>query len=169
MTGLGRTCSVSVLKIHLATYLLLEVPGFRRCLQAFSGCGEWGLLSPAVTGVSLWGRLSVWSTRSRRMSFSSCGAQAHLPRDARDLPRPGIEPASPARAGGLLATGSQEVPLHLLFTSLFSIPFGAKRLHCQFAEQAACLAISWTLFYAMSCCPSSNAHRAATVCQAADC
>ena len=53
--GLDGRCSVSAFNIHVSTYLLLKVPGFRRCLQAFSSCGEWGLLSPAVTGVSLWG------------------------------------------------------------------------------------------------------------------
>ena len=40
--GLDGSCSFSALKIHVSTYLLLEVPGFRRCLQAFSSCGEWG-------------------------------------------------------------------------------------------------------------------------------
>ena len=53
--GLDGSCSFSAFNIHVSTYLLLKVPGFRRCLQAFSSCGEWGLLSPAVTGVSLWG------------------------------------------------------------------------------------------------------------------
>ena len=38
--------------------------------------------------------------------FSSCGARAPLPCGAWNPPRPGVEPISPALAGGCSATGS---------------------------------------------------------------
>ena len=37
---------------------------------------------------------------------SSCGAWAQLPRGTWDLPRPGMQPVSPALAGGFLTTGT---------------------------------------------------------------
>ena len=37
---------------------------------------------------------------------SSCGAWAQLPRGMWDLPRPGMQPVSPALAGGFLTTGT---------------------------------------------------------------
>ncbi|XP_060141784.1 SAGA-associated factor 29 isoform X1 [Globicephala melas] len=42
------------------------------------------------------------STGSRHAGFSSCGARACLLRGMWDLPEPGIEPVSPAPAGGFL-------------------------------------------------------------------
>ena len=37
--------------IYLFIYLFLAVLGLRCCAQAFSGCGEWGLLFVAVRGL----------------------------------------------------------------------------------------------------------------------
>ena len=42
--------------------------------------------------------------RLESMSFSSRGAQAQLPLGMQDVPRPGIEPMSPALVGGFLTT-----------------------------------------------------------------
>ena len=53
-------------------------------------------------GFSLRWLLLFRSTGSRHTGFSSCGARASLLRVMRDLPRPGIEPVSPALAGGFL-------------------------------------------------------------------
>ena len=46
----------------------------------------------------------LWSTGSRRAGFSSCGTRAQPLRGMWDPPRPGLEPASPALAGGLSTT-----------------------------------------------------------------
>ena len=43
--------------------------------------------------------------------LSSCGTQALLFRGMWDLPRPGIEPASPVLAGGFFITESLGKPL----------------------------------------------------------
>ena len=49
--------------------LLLAVLGLHFCAQAFSSCGEWGLLFIAVCGL-----LIVVASHCR--GFSCCGAQA---------------------------------------------------------------------------------------------
>ena len=73
-----------------------------------------GYSSLRCAGFSLWWLLLLWSTGSRRVGFSSCGswalecrvsssgAWAQLLRGMWDLPGPGIEPMSPALAGGFL-------------------------------------------------------------------
>ena len=42
--------------------------------------------------------------QARLVGFSSCGAQAQLPRDMWNLPGSGIEPMFPALEGGCLST-----------------------------------------------------------------
>ena len=73
-------------------------------------------------GFSLRWLLLLWSTGSRRMGFSSCGTRAlecrlsscgtraELLRGMWDLPGPGLEPVSPALAGGLLTTAPPGKP-----------------------------------------------------------
>ena len=63
------------------------------------------------------GAPSVQGTGSGLTSLSSCSARASLPRGLWDLTQPGTGRASPALAGGFLATGPQEVPHHLLLPS----------------------------------------------------
>ena len=50
-----------------------------------------------------------------RLGFSSSSAQAWLPHSMRNLLRPGIEPVSPALAGGFLTTGPPVKSLTLVF------------------------------------------------------
>ena len=58
-------------------YLFLAVFSLRCCPQAFSSCGERGLLFTAVRELfSLRWFLLLWSMGSRRAGFSSCGTQA---------------------------------------------------------------------------------------------
>ena len=93
-------------------------------MQAFSTCGERGLLFVAVRGLLIavgslccgaqalgaWASvvvargLSSCGSRALECRLSSCGARAYLLRRMWDLPRPGLEPMSPALAGGFLTT-----------------------------------------------------------------
>ena len=57
-------------------YLFLAALGLRCCMQAFSSCGEQGLLFVAVRGLLVVGLLLLWSTGSRHVCFSSCGTWA---------------------------------------------------------------------------------------------
>ena len=81
-----------------------------------------GEQSLRCAGFSLWWLL-LWSTGSRRASvvvargLSSCGARAQLLRGMWDLPEPGLEPVSPAWAGGFLTTAppGKSLASHLCF------------------------------------------------------
>ena len=69
--------------------------GPRCCMRAFSSCCAW---ASHCSGFSL------QITGSRCAGFSSCGAQAQLLCSMWGLPGPGLEPVSPALAGGFLTT-----------------------------------------------------------------
>ena len=97
-----------------------------------------GYSSLWCVGFSLWWLLLLWSTGSRHTSssvivacglssrgswalehrLSSCGARAQLLCGVWDLPGPGIEPMSPALAGGILTTAPPEKSSsHLIINS----------------------------------------------------
>ena len=51
--------------------------GLRCCVQAFSSCGEWGLLFVVVHGLlSLWWLPLLQGTGSRLTGFKSCSMRA---------------------------------------------------------------------------------------------
>ena len=79
--------------------------GLHGCTQAFSRGGQQGVLSGFGAGFSLWWFLfcGAWALEHK---FSSHGTRAWLLRGLWNLPRAGIEPVSPALAGGFLTTGS---------------------------------------------------------------
>ena len=91
-------------------YIFLAMLGLRCCAWAFSGCGERGYSSLPCAGLSLRWFLLLRSTGSRHTGFSSCGTQAQLLCGMWDLPGPGLEPVSPALAGGFLTTVPPEKP-----------------------------------------------------------
>ena len=100
------------INLFILFYLFLAALRFRRCTRAVSG----GYSSLRCAYFSLRWLLLLRSTGSRRAGFSSCGsqalecrlsscgAQAWLLRGMCDLPRPGLEPVSPALVGGFLTT-----------------------------------------------------------------
>ena len=119
--------------------------GLRGCVRAFSGCSEQGLLFVVVRKLliavvslvvehGLWvHRLSSCGLRALERRLSSCGARTQLLRGMWDLPGPGLEPVSPALAGGFLIAVPPGKPpqtlntekdlknhLVLCFSSLFS-------------------------------------------------
>ena len=57
-------------------YLFLAVLGLCCCVQAFSSCGERGLLFVVVLGLLIAVASLVVSMGSRRVGFSSCGSRA---------------------------------------------------------------------------------------------
>ena len=96
--------------------------GLHCCARPFSSCGEWGLLFVAVCGLLIavaslccgaWALgmrasvvvahgLSSWGSWALERRLSSCGAWASLLHGMWELPGPGLEPVSPALAGGFL-------------------------------------------------------------------
>ena len=83
------------------------------CARAFSNCGKLGPLFIAARGpLTLTASLvAEHGLQTRRLS--NCGSRAQLLRGMWDLPRPGLEPVSPALAGGFSTTvppGKPNVP-----------------------------------------------------------
>ena len=124
---------IPFLKKYLFIYFLLcwvFVDVHRLSLLAASR----GYSSLQCVGFSLWWLLLLRSMGSRHMGFiscgscalerrlSSCGAWASLLCGMWDLPGPGLEPVSPALAGGFLTTvppGKSLRFVFLLFLFLF--------------------------------------------------
>ena len=82
----GGYSSLRCMGFSLRWLLLLWSTGFRRA--GFSSCGSWALEN----------------------RLSSCGAWAYLLCGMWDLPRPGLEPMSPALASGVLTTAPPGKP-----------------------------------------------------------
>ena len=81
--------------------LLLQSRGSRHA--GFSSCSR---RAPVVVA----GGLSSFGSQALERRLSSCGAGAELLRGMRDLPGPGLEPVSPALAGGFLTTAPPGKP-----------------------------------------------------------
>ena len=93
--------------------------GLRFCARAFSSCGKRGPLfitvrRPLTVVASL-----VAEHRLQMHRLSSCGSRAQPLRGMWDLPRPGLEPVSPALAGGLPTTAPPGKPRQNLFLIWF--------------------------------------------------
>ena len=82
----------------------MAVLGLRFCARAFSSCGERGPLFIAVRGPLTVAASLAAEQRLQTRRRSSCGSRAQLLRGRWDLPRPGLEPISPALAGGCSTT-----------------------------------------------------------------
>ena len=70
--------------------------------SGFSFCGAWALGTQASVVVAR--GLSSCGSWALQHWLSSCGTWAYLLNSMWDLPRPGVEPVSPALAGGFLTT-----------------------------------------------------------------
>ena len=105
--------------IHLLIYLFLAVLGLRCYGRAFSSCGERGLLPVAVCGllIAVASLVAEHGLQAHRLPrrLSSCGARAQLLRGLWDPPGSGLEPVSPALAGGFPTTAPPGKPLCLPF------------------------------------------------------
>ena len=80
-------------------------------------CGERGLPSSCGAQVSRRGGLSLRAQALGHARFSSCGSPARLLRGMWDLPTPGIEPVSPALAGGFFTSEPPGKPAYVLYTT----------------------------------------------------
>ena len=93
--------------------------GLRFCAMAFSSCGEWGPLFIAVRGPLTIAASLVAEHRLQTRRLSSCGSRAQSLRDMWDLPRPGLEPVSPALPGRFSTTAPPGKPGMLIFKANF--------------------------------------------------
>ena len=94
----------------------MAVLGFRFCARAFSSCGKRGPLYIAVRGPLTIVASLVAEHRLQTRRLSSCGSWAQLLHGMWDLPRPGLEPVSPALAGRFSTTAPPGKPLTQLLS-----------------------------------------------------
>ena len=102
--------SFFLLFIYLFIYLFMAVLGLRFCARAFSSCGKWGPHFIVVRGPLTIVDSLVAEHRLQTRRLSSCGSWAQLLHGMWDLPRPGLEPLSPALAGGFSTTAPPGKP-----------------------------------------------------------
>ena len=89
----------------------MAVLGLRFCARAFSSCSKRGPLFIAVRGPLTIAASLVADHRFQMRRLSSCGSRAQSLRGMWDLPRPGLEPVSPALAGRFSTTAPPGKPL----------------------------------------------------------
>ena len=97
----------------------MAVLGLRFCVRAFSSCGEWGPLFITVRGPLTITASPVAEHKLQTRRLSSCGSRAQPLRGLWDLPRPGLEPVSPALAGRVSTTAPPGKPPSLVFCLCF--------------------------------------------------
>ena len=87
--------------------------------RAFSSCGKRGPLFITVRGPLAIAASLVVEHKLQTCRHSSCGSRAQLLRGMWDLPRPGLEPVSPALAGRFSTSAPPGKPPH---SFLYSFP-----------------------------------------------
>ena len=90
--------------------LFMTVLSLRFRARAFSSCGKRGPLLIAVRGPLTIAASLVAEHRLQTRWLSNCGSRAQLLRGMWDLPRPGLEPVSPALAGRFSTTAPPGKP-----------------------------------------------------------
>ena len=88
----------------------MAVLGPRFCARAFSSCGKRGPPFIAARRPLTIAAPPVAEHRLQTRRLSNCGSRAQLLRGMWDLPRPGLEPVSPALAGRLSTTAPPGKP-----------------------------------------------------------
>ena len=96
----------------------MAVLGLPFCARAFSSCGERGPLFIAVRGPLTIAASLVAEHRLQTRRLSHCGSRAQLFHGMWDLPRPGLEPVSPALAGRFSTTAPTGKPCREVFAML---------------------------------------------------
>ena len=94
----------------------MAVLGLHFCARAFSSCGKWGPLLIVVRGPLTVAASFVAEHRLQTRRLSSCGSRVQLLRGTWDLPRPGLEPVSPALVGRFSTTVPPGKPFFCFFT-----------------------------------------------------
>ena len=89
----------------------MAVLGLRFCTRAFARCSKRGPLFIAVRGPLTIAASLVAEPRLQMRRLSNCGSRAQLLRSMWDLPRPGLEPVSPALAGRFSTTAPPGKPI----------------------------------------------------------
>ena len=98
----------------------MAVLGPRLRARALPSCGKRGPLLIAVRGPLTIAASPVAEHRLQTRRLSNCGSRAQSLHGTWDPPRPGLEPASPALAGGLPTTAPPGKPCWKIFNHNFN-------------------------------------------------
>ena len=98
----------------------MAVLGLRFCARAFSSCGKRGPFFFVVRGPLTVVASLVAEHRLQTHRLSSCGSWAQLLCGMWDLPRPGLEPVSPALAVRFSTTAPPGKPCWKIFNQSFN-------------------------------------------------
>ena len=101
--------------------------GLRFCARAFSSCGKRGPLFITVRGPLTVAASLVAEHGLQTRRLSNRGSRAESLRGMWDLPRPGLEPVSPALAGRFSTTAPPGKPLNEFLVG--PAPFVEKTIH----------------------------------------
>ena len=101
------TCGFLNFFFLIYLFLFLAVLDLRLCTRAFSSCSERRPLLIAMRGPLTVVASLVAEHRLQTRRLSSCGSRSMW-----DLPRPGLEPVSPALAGRFSTTAPPGKPLN---------------------------------------------------------
>ena len=107
--------------VGLFIYLFLVVLGLHSCVRAFSSCSKWGPLFITVRRPLTIAASLVVEHRFQVCRLSNCGSWAQLLRSMWDLPKPGLEPVSPALAGRFSTTVPPGKPNNYFFKYMLSL------------------------------------------------
>ena len=107
---LTHQCPFYSFHFFFLVYLFMAVLGLRFCARAFSSCGKWGPLFITVRGPLTIVASLVAEHKLQMRKLSNCGSRAQLLHGMWDLPRPGLEPVSPALAGRFSTTAPPGKP-----------------------------------------------------------
>ena len=108
----------------------MAVLGLRFCARAFSSWGKWGPLFIDVRGPLIIVASLVAEHRLQTRRLSNCGSWAQLLRGMWDLPRPGLEPVSPALAGRSSTTEPPGKPPDCCIFNDMKVAFGIRSQPC---------------------------------------
>ena len=97
-------------KIYLLFIYFYVCVGLRFCARAFSSCDKWGPLFIVVRGPLIITASLVAEHRLQMRRLNNCGSRTQLLCGMWDLPRPGLEPVSPALAGRFSTTAPPGKP-----------------------------------------------------------
>ena len=107
--------SLKKLFIHV-----FDCAGFSLLRLGLLYCGKWGLLFIEVCKLLIVAAAFCYGAQVQQLWHASLAAPQHV-----DLPRPGIEPVSPASAGRFLITGPPGQPFYSSFKIQFKyLPLG---------------------------------------------
>ena len=112
--------------------------GLHFCVRAFSSCGRRGPLFIAVRGPLTIAASLVAEHRLQTRRLSSCGSRAQLLCGVRDLPRPGLEPVSPALAGRFSTTAPPGKPHSFIFVAVRILLYEFVTILCTRGQEISC-------------------------------